>query len=108
MKEKKKEKKKKEIRRNEKGTSVRWWDKVGKWWEMPPLLGSIRRKRKNERGWKENRIEKEKKKENRGEKGRRKKFSTFRRSKLDGPRIKVGPHNESYVWVPKSESFVKL
>ena len=35
-------------------------------------------------------------------------FSAFRRLKLDGPRIKVGPHNESYAWVPKSRSFVKL
>ena len=35
-------------------------------------------------------------------------FPAFRRSKLDGPRIKVGPRNKSYVWVPKSERFVKL
>ena len=32
----------------------------------------------------------------------------FRRSKVDGPRIKVGPRNEGYAWVPKLESFVKL
>ena len=30
----------------------------------------------------------------------------FRQSKLNGPRIKVGPCNESYTWVPKSERFV--
>ena len=35
-------------------------------------------------------------------------FQAFRWSKLDGSRIKVGPCNESYTWVPKSERFVKL
>ena len=35
-------------------------------------------------------------------------FPVFRRSKLDGPRVKVGPRNKRYVWVPKSVSFVKL
>ena len=35
-------------------------------------------------------------------------FPTFQRSKLDGLRIKVGPHNEGYAWVPKSGSFIKL
>ena len=35
-------------------------------------------------------------------------FSVFQWSKLDSPRIKVGPHNESYAWAPKSWSFVKL
>ena len=25
-----------------------------------------------------------------------------------GARVKVNPHNESYAWVPKSGSFVKL
>ena len=35
-------------------------------------------------------------------------FPAFHRSRLDGPRIKVGPHNEIYAWVPKSECFVKL
>ena len=39
---------------------------------------------------------------------KREDFPTFRRSNLDGPRIKVGPRNESYAWVPKSGSFVKL
>ena len=52
--------------------------------------------------------------ENRGEEKRRKKgeekgnFPTFRRSKLDGRRVKVDPRNESYAWEPKSWSFVKL
>ena len=32
----------------------------------------------------------------------------FRQLKLNGSRIKVGPRNESYAWVPKSEHFVKL
>ena len=35
-------------------------------------------------------------------------FLAFRRSKLDGPRRKVGPRIMSYVWVPKSWSFMKL
>ena len=35
------------------------------------------------------------------EERKKKIFPTFRRSKLDGPRIKVGPRNESYAWVPK-------
>ena len=62
---------------------------------------------------------KEKKKERKGEGKRRRKrkkgeerkrhiFPAFRRSKLDGPRIKVGPCNESYAWVLKSRIFVKL
>ena len=32
----------------------------------------------------------------------------FRRSNLDGLRVKVDPRIESYAWVPKSGSFVKL
>ena len=52
-------------------------------------------------------------KTNRGEpcvrgRGKREDFPAFRRSKLDGSRIKVGPRNESYAWVPKSECFIKL
>ena len=35
-------------------------------------------------------------------------FLAFRLSKLDGPRIKFGPRNKSYTWVPKSGSFVKF
>ena len=35
-------------------------------------------------------------------------FPAFQRSNPDGPRVKVGPHNEGYAWVPKSGSFVKL
>ena len=34
-------------------------------------------------------------------------FPVFRRLELDSPRTKVGPRNESYVWLPKSEFFVK-
>ena len=50
------------------------------------------------------RIEKRKKRGDRD----REIFPIFRRSKLDGPRVKVGPRNETYAWVPKSESFVQL
>ena len=39
---------------------------------------------------------------------KREDFPAFRRSKLDGSRIKVGPHNESYEWIPKLMCFVKL
>ena len=35
-------------------------------------------------------------------------FLAFRRSKLNGPRRKVDPHNVGYAWVPKSSSFIKL
>ena len=35
-------------------------------------------------------------------------FPAFRRSNLDGLRVKVDQHNEGYAWVPKSGSFVKL
>ena len=35
-------------------------------------------------------------------------FRVVRRSNLDGPRIKVNPRIESYAWVPKSWSFMKL
>ena len=34
-------------------------------------------------------------------------FPMFRQSELDSLRTKVGPHNESYAWVPKSEFFVE-
>ena len=43
-----------------------------------------------------------------GEERKRKIFPAFRRSKLDGPRIKVGSRNKSYAWVPKSVGFVEL
>ena len=35
-------------------------------------------------------------------------FPAFRRSNLDGPRVKVDPRNEGYACIPKSGSFVKL
>ena len=41
------------------------------------------------------------------ERGKEKIFPVFRWSDLDSPRTKVDPHNESYVWVPKSEFFVE-
>ena len=46
---KKRIKKKNEIRRIEKGTSVRWWDKVGKWGETSPLLDQFAGRKKNRR-----------------------------------------------------------
>ena len=52
--------------------------------------------------------EKRRRKRKKGEERKRKIFSVFRRSKLDSLRIKVGPRNESYVWVPKSMEFVEL
>ena len=46
----------------------------------------------------------------RGRKGKRERenFSVLRRSKLNGPRIKVGPCSGSYTWIPKSVCFGKL
>ena len=43
-----------------------------------------------------------------GEKKKREIFSAFRRSNLDGSRVKVNPCNQGYPWVPKSGSFVKF
>ena len=43
-----------------------------------------------------------------GKRGKKEDFQAFRRSKLDGPRIKVGPRNESYAWVLKSLGLIKL
>ena len=76
----------------------------------------IRQKKMRERAktirWGENNKGKRKKREkgeskgkgektNRGEpcvrgRGKREDFSTFRRLKVDGPRIKIGPRNKSY------------
>ena len=39
--------------------------------------------------------------------GKEKIFLVFRRSELDSSRTKVGPRNESYTWVSKSEFFVE-
>ena len=77
--------------------------------ELPHLvilveIGSIRLGEKRER-------EKTKEKRNGGRKGKKRKkvhFPAFRQSKLDGLSIKVDPRIASYVWVPKSWSFVKL
>ena len=74
--------------------------------EFPPLLiNSVKRTKKGE-GKRERKggEGKHKRKRKKGEEKGKGKF--FRCS--DDRRIKVGPHNESYVWVPKSESFVKL
>ena len=44
------------------------------------------------------------------ERGKKKReiFVAFRRSNLDGSRVKVYPSYEVYAWVPKCRSFVKL
>ena len=101
-------KEKKEIRRKrEKETCGMVEESGGK---IPQLLinsmKGIRKgegKRKKEERGRKNVGEKERKEE----KGREI-FLKFRWSKLDGPRIKVDPRNESYAWVPKYGSFVKL
>ena len=62
--------KRKEIRRYEKGTSVRWWDKVGKWGETSPHLdqfGGMKKKRKRGKAKKKKRG----RKSDIGEKGKR-------------------------------------
>ena len=74
-----------------------------------PTFGTIRwnekEKNKGRRGGgKSDKGEKRKK----GEERKRKIFSAFQWSKLDSPRIKVDPCNESYAWVQKLGSFVKL
>ena len=63
-----------------------------------------KRGEENRRGRERKRIEREKKW---GEK-KREFFPAFRRSNLDGLRVKVNPRNEGYAWVPKSGSFAKL
>ena len=65
----------------------------------------IKKGEKNKKG-----EEKEKcwRKRKKGEERKHENFSAFRQSKLNGSRIKVGQRNESYVWVPKSGSFLKL
>ena len=78
-------------------------DKVGKWGETFPLLDQTwwneneKRERKSKAkksvGGKSDRGEKMKK----GEERKRKIFLAFRRSKIEGPKIKVGPRNENYV-----------
>ena len=67
--------------------------------------------KKGERRKEEKKKEREKQIEGERKKGGEKKreiFSAFRRPILDGPRVKVDPHNEGYAWVPKYGSFVKL
>ena len=72
------------------------------------MKGRKERKKKggeeNRRGRERKRIEREKKW---GEK-KREFFPAFRRSNLDGLRVKFNPRNEDYAWVPKSWSFAKL
>ena len=41
------------------------------------------------------------------ERGKERIFPVFRCSKLNSPRTKVGPRNESYAWVPKSKIFIE-
>ena len=71
------------------------------------------RRRGKERGKKEKEKRRKKKKNSAWERKRKRErrkekiFPMFRRSELDSPRPKVGPRNESYAWVPKSEFFVE-
>ena len=69
-----------------------------------------KKKPKRKKGGKSDRGEKEKTWEKRKKGGEKKRgiFPAFRRSNLNDPRVKVDPRNESYAWVPKSWSFVKL
>ena len=71
-----------------------------------------RKGERKERGKKEK--EKRRKKKNcawerksKNERGKEKIFPVFQQLVLDSPRTKVGPCNESYVWVSKSEVFVE-
>ena len=62
-------------------------------------------KKKKKQVVRENKVVRERKRKR--EKGKEKIFPMFRQSELDSPRTKVGPHNESYTRVPKSEFFVE-
>ena len=66
--------------------------------------------KENQREREKKREEKEKRSRNRekGKERKRKIFPTFRRSKLDGPRIKVVHATRAMRGVPKSVSFIKL
>ena len=72
-----------------------------------------RKRKENEEKpkWKKNQVVGENQsmweRKRKGERGKENIFPVFRRSELDSPRAKVGPHNESYAWVPKSEFFVE-
>ena len=79
--------------------------------KLPPLLINSMELKK-EKMWKSQKENGEKnrtyERKEKGEERKRKIFPAFRWSKLDSPRIKVGPRNEGFVWVQKSGSFVKL
>ena len=70
-----------------------------------------KKRRKNQSGkknqvmGKKNQAVGERKRES--EKGKEKILLVFRRSELNSLRTKVGSHNESYAWVPKSEFFIE-
>ena len=85
--------------------------KGGKWWEVSPTLinSGMRIKRENEEKKRES-TKRGRKRIERERNGEKKKniFPAFRRSNLDGPRVKFDPHNKGYTWVPKFGSFVKL
>ena len=78
--------------------------------KFPPLLMNSGMRIKKRKGGKEKKKRGEEKSNRKGKENERKRkiFPAFQWSELDGLRIKVGPHNESYAWVPKSRSFVKL
>ena len=79
----------------------------GKGNEASHLIKSMGEKEKGKRKKGEVK-EKQGRKRGRRRNRERENFPVFRLSKLDDPRIKVGPRNESYAWVPKSVCCVKL
>ena len=76
-----------------------WWIRKGEKERKKKRKGSKQERRRGNRLEERERGERETKREI---------FPAFQRSKLDCPRRKVDPHIESYVWVPKSWSFIKL
>ena len=108
-KRKKREKgrKEKKLRRNENETSA-VEESGGK---FPPLLNNSMKENPKKKGERK-RERKGRRRKTKGERKngeeKEKNFLAFQRSKLYGPRIKVCPHNESFAWVPKSGSFIKL
>ena len=65
------------------------------------------KRRKENRKYEKGKIGHKRREEEREEK-KRGIFPAFRRSNPDSLKVKVGPRNEGYTWVPKFGSFVKL
>ena len=98
--------------RNVRGSFLPFWNKTKKNKGESKTIRWIKSKEKKEKKDSKEKNEEEEKK-TRGEpcvrvRGKIEDFPAFRQSKLDGLRIKVGPRNESYAWVPKLERFIKL